>query len=217
MRRADLRSRCSGLIRPESLADDGGRHATVFQHAGDTAHRVGAAAEAEQVDAVARLPDADDLGIAVDDVLRDAEAGRLTQEVVDAAPPLDPDADVGRARAKAAIVEGDLPARVDRGVRRDAGGAKQLVDVAARLVGHVAARLAGAVREDENILSHSRSQWRMPSRHRHCGAVLASNCADSSFHVDENWPHTARPRALPSTSGSRLWLALHINKQSTPP
>ena len=76
---------------PSVLADDGSRHATVFQHAGDAAHRVGAAAEAEQIDAVARLPDADDLGIAVDDVLRDAEARRLAQEVVDAAPPLDPD------------------------------------------------------------------------------------------------------------------------------
>ena len=70
-------------------------------------------------------------------------------------------ADAGCARTEAAVVEGELLARIDRGVWRNAGGAKQLVDVAARLVGHVAARLAGAIREDENILPHSLSLWRM--------------------------------------------------------
>src|SRR5262245_34856967 len=74
------------LQRPHAPADpDRRRHAAVLEHAADAAHGVGAAAEAEEVNAVAWLPDANDLGVAVDDVLGDAEAGCLAQQVVDAA------------------------------------------------------------------------------------------------------------------------------------
>src|SRR5438874_10168108 len=49
-----------------SLAANRRRHTAIFQHAGHAAHGVGPAAEAEQIDAVTRLPHADDLGVAVD-------------------------------------------------------------------------------------------------------------------------------------------------------
>ena len=100
------------------------RHAAVLEDAADAAHRVGAPAEAEQVDAVAGLPHTDDLGVAVDDVLGDAEPGRLAEQVVDAPPPLDLDALALGARAEAAVVEGDLQLGVDAGIGADTGGAK---------------------------------------------------------------------------------------------
>ena len=175
-----------------ALAMDGRRHAAVLEHARHAAHGVGAAAEAEQIDAVARLPDADDLGVAVDDVLRDAEARRLRQQVVDAAPQLDLDALARGARAEPAVVEGDLALGIDAGVGRHAGGAQQLVDVAAGLVGHVAARLAGAVGENEDVLGHSR----FPTRPRRAAANRVP------FHLrrcTENWVSGQGAGQPPST------------------
>src|SRR6185503_20480336 len=60
------------------------------------------------------------------------------------------------ARAEPAVVERKLQLGVDAAVGRDAGGAKQLVDVAARLVGHVAPGLARAIGEDQDVLAHLR-------------------------------------------------------------
>ena len=154
MRRADFGI---ALQRPHAPAGpDRRRHAAGLEDAAHAAHGVGAAAEAEQVDAVAGLPDADDLGVAVDDVLGDAEAGCLAQQIVDAPQPRDLDGLALGARAEPAVVEGKLQLGVDAAVGADAGGAKQLVDVAARLVGHVAAGLARAIREDQDVLAHLR-------------------------------------------------------------
>ena len=148
---------------PAGLPNRGG-HAASLEHAAHAARRVGAAAETEQVDAVAGLPDADDLGVAVDDVLGDAEAGRLAHEVVEAPQPGDLDGIAVAARAEARVVEGQLQRGVDAVVGGDAGGAEELVDVAARLVGHEAAGLAGAVREDQDILAHLRLPLASPTR-----------------------------------------------------
>ena len=144
------------LQRPHAPAGpDRRRHAAVFEDAAHAAHGVGAPTEPEKVDAVAGLPDANDLGVAVDDVLGDPQAGCLAQQIVDAPKPRDLYRLALGARAEPAVVEGKLQLGVDAAVGGDAGGAKQLVDVAARLVGHVAPSLPGAVGEDQDVLAHA--------------------------------------------------------------
>ena len=187
------------LQRPHAPAGpDRRRHAAVLEHAAHAAHRVGAAAEPEQVDAVAGLPDADDLGVAVDDVLGDAEAGRLAHEIVEAPQPGDLDGIALGARAEPAVVEGKLQLGVDAAVGGDAGGAKELVDVAARLVGHEAAGLAGAVREDQDVLAHVRLPLASPTR--------PARCCDSLAAVRgrlRREPRLARLGSAPSTGARR--------------
>lgn len=57
-------------------------------------------------------------------------------------------------RAESWIVEGDLLARIDVGIRPAAARPEHLVDVRARLVETKAAGLAGAIREDDDVLGH---------------------------------------------------------------
>src|SRR5437879_2100503 len=57
-------------------------------------------------------------------------------------------------RAEAGIVEGDLFRRFDLGIRSDAAGAAELIDVGSSFVEIDAAGLPSAVGEDDNILRH---------------------------------------------------------------
>jgi hypothetical protein len=81
-----------------------------------TAARQRTVYEPEQVDTIARLPHPQDGGVAVNDVHRDAEPGRLADEIVEPT--------IGTLRGKdsavrlgteAGIIKGQLLARVDAG------------------------------------------------------------------------------------------------------
>ena len=116
------------------------------EHAAETAHGVGAAAEAEEIDPVTGLVHLDQGVVAVDDVPGNPEPGGLADHVVDLAPapPVGP---VGW-RAEPRIVERLLNAG------NDGARAVELVDVARKDTGN-ATRLPGSVREDQNVLGHA--------------------------------------------------------------
>jgi hypothetical protein len=125
------------------------------QHRRETPDRVGAAAEAEEVDAVAGFVDPQDPGVAVDDVGGDAEPGRLARDVVQPTPcPRNKERALRRLRTQPGVVDCDLLGGVDAAVGTAAGRPKELVDVGAVLVGRQAAGLAGTVRKDQNVLRH---------------------------------------------------------------
>ena len=122
-----------------------GRQPAQRQHAGETAHRVGAAAEAEQENAVARLIQPDQRRVAVLDIARDPEPGGAAEQIV-GPPPAAPVRAVDR-RAEPGVVEGLLRARDDRTGRVELPH----VGVVSRMQ---AAGLAGPVREDNDVLGH---------------------------------------------------------------
>ena len=130
-----------------------GRDAAERQQVGDTPHGVGAPAEADQEDAVARRVVVDDESVAVRHVGRDAASGHGGQQLLD-----EPDGRRHRGRtdvgAEAGVVEGNLLARIDGAVRPDAAGPVELVDVAQPLLRPCAAVLTGTVREDHDVLGH---------------------------------------------------------------
>ena len=103
------------------MPPNGCRNTAIFEHASHAAHRIGSAAEAEQVDAIARLPNADDRCVAVNDVLRDAETGCAGQPIVEPAPPLDLDALALAPRSEAAVVECNLRSWVNGRIRTKRG------------------------------------------------------------------------------------------------
>ena len=90
-----------------------GRHAAIANNACEAAHGVCPAAETEQENAVARLPEAHDGRVTVDDVPRDSEAGGSADEIIDV--PIDA---LRRASARlqcaeARIVKGYLSVGID--------------------------------------------------------------------------------------------------------
>jgi hypothetical protein len=111
-------------------------------------HRgVSAAAETKEIDAIARLPRADDGCVSVDDAPRQAATKHLFPCLSDFARLLP------RRRCTDAMqVKGDLLPRIDTGVGTVPGRPVQLVHVRAALIGKKAALVPGAVREQQDVL-----------------------------------------------------------------
>ena len=125
-------------------------------HGAEAAHGVGAAAEAEQENAIVGPAIADQGGVAIDDVAGEAEAGCLADQVVEEVPGRAEHAARAFAGADAGIVERVLLGRIDRGIGPASRRAVQLVDVAAALVEQHAAALAGAIGIDHDVSWHGR-------------------------------------------------------------
>ena len=119
------------------------RNAAQRQHAAETAHREGAAAEPEQKNPVTGFIVFDERGVAVLDILRDPEAGRLTGEIVGPTPPL-----AFVLRAQSLVVERYLLRRGSR-----LGRIPELPDIGALRFRHAGA-LAGAVGKYHDVLRH---------------------------------------------------------------
>ena len=127
------------------------RHAAERQHPAEAADGIGAAAEAEQEDPVARPVGAEQRRIAVDDVIGDAVAGRLGEHILEA-PERPANLAFVRIGAEAGIVEADLPGAIRLARRHE-----QAIDI--RPVDRVgAAGLPRPIREDADIARHGASQ-----------------------------------------------------------
>ncbi len=103
-----------------------------LEHVGEAADRVGPAAEAEEVDLVARPPGAHDRDVALDDLRGEPAADHLVESLVQRRAQ-------GRSRASrrgayARDVEGDLPVCIDARLGRRARRPEQLIDVRSILV-----------------------------------------------------------------------------------
>lgn len=88
------------------------RDADIREHVGEAPDGIGAAAEAEEADAVARAPQAD---VGLDDLVGEANAERLIHHLVHLEPLRRRVA--GRRRADARHVDGELPFGIDVGGR----------------------------------------------------------------------------------------------------
>ena len=128
------------------------RNAAELEHVCETSGRVGPAAEAEQIDAVSRLPHADDRHIAVDDFRRDSEPEHLLNGLLETVPAV---VVPRRRRSDARNVERELLLGVDDRVRTRPRRPVQLVDVGAALVRQEAALVSRTVGEDQDVLRHA--------------------------------------------------------------
>src|SRR5262249_16034018 len=121
------------------------------EYTADAANPVGAAAKSEQINAIPGTPLVNDLSITIDDILGDAQPGRLAHEISAPSDPADLYAIVIRRRSQTWVVESHLGVGINGGIWSAASRAGQLVDIAAPLVWEQPSRLASPIREDKDV------------------------------------------------------------------
>jgi hypothetical protein len=135
-------------------------HAAHSEHATNATHGIRPAAEADEKNTVAGSPQAQNGGIAVDNVSGDAKAGALANEIVNFTGEADLDLAAVGARPEARIVEGKLALGIDQRIRADPRPAVELIDITAIFIDEEAAGLPSAIGEDQDVLRHYRAHVR---------------------------------------------------------
>ena len=124
------------------------------EHAPDATHGIRPAAEADEKYAIAGPPQAQNGGIAVDNVSGDAEPGGLANQIVNLTGEATLDLTAVGVRPEAGIVEGKLALGIDNRIGPDPRPAIELVNITAVFIDEEATGLAGAVGEDQDVLRH---------------------------------------------------------------
>jgi hypothetical protein len=106
-------------------------HAAHSEYAANATHGIRPAAKADEKYAVAGSPQAQNGGIAVDNVSGDAEPRALAYQIVNFTGEADLDLTAVGVRPKAGIVEGKLALGIDRRIRADPRPAVELIDITA--------------------------------------------------------------------------------------
>src|SRR3546814_7441773 len=120
----------------------------------DAACRVGAAAEAKQVDSVAGAVMLQDCFVAIGNVRAYTNSGDRARQRAQEVDQTQPHHAATGSCAQSGIVKRHLLRRIDRTIRTTACGAVKFVDVAQHLIGSKTARLPGSVCKDKDVLAH---------------------------------------------------------------